>query len=311
MSSTASPQISAARSGGIVRMRSAKSSKPYTHCATRSLSYSSSSMMTLQQAMARAPSVPGRTCQHHLAARAQPRDARVHHDALRAALHHVDDRVAEEAVGVRRQRVLAPARHQLGQREVRVVVALGRPRGYVDLRVADGAVDAGRRHVARPVARLSAHGVHVVGRAEHRRGERGAVQRFLASRAAEHHHRLAAVFRLQLFGARHDLVDGLVPRDAVPFVQPAVFPRALHGVDDAVGMVHVFGQGEATHAQASLRDGMLLVAFHFHQLAVHHVQLDAAPHRVATRRRPGARPHPVVVIGPCLIGLFHEGSFLS
>ena len=62
MSSTASPQISAARSGGMVRMRSAKSSKPYTHCATRSLSYSSSSMMTLQQAMARAPSVPGRTC---------------------------------------------------------------------------------------------------------------------------------------------------------------------------------------------------------------------------------------------------------
>ena len=36
-----------------------------------------------------------------------------------------------------------------------------------------------------------------------------------------------------------------------------------------------------------------------------------AADRVATRRRPGARPHPVVVIGPCLIGLFHEGSFLS
>ena len=60
--------------------------------------------------------------------------------------------------------------------------------------------------------------------------------------SAEHHYR----FRPMLFFDSADVlfndVVGVFPRGALPLVLPAVFLRALHRVDDAVGMIGEVGQ---------------------------------------------------------------------
>ncbi len=69
----------------------------------------------------------------------------------------------------------------------------------------------------------------------------------------------------------------------------AVLRVVAEGVQHALFVVHVLRQRQAAHAQATLRDGMVGVAFDVHHLAVLHGQVHAASHRMVPRRRPGAR----------------------
>ena len=222
-------------------------------------------------------------------ARGKPRDARVHHDEARPAAHEVHHRMAEQPVGVGGKRHLAPDDHALGQFECRVVVAAGKAAGIVDLGIRAADVVGRGRH-ARHVARIARLGIAPVARAE-RQAAPNAQRAALAARAGEAHHALAAVFGRDAAVVLLDDVERLVPRAALPLVGlAAVFLGTLQGVRDARRVVQVVLQREAAHAQAALRDGLVLVALHLRQLAVLvDVELQAAAHRMASGRRPRRR----------------------
>ena len=243
---------------------------------------------------------------------AQPGDARVDGDELGAALHEVDDGVPEESVGIREQRVLAPQDDVLGHLVARVVVTIGEERRVVELGIAraqkevcDGA--------ARAVAGLAAQRGGLVGGAQAGVGHGGGVQGGLATRALQDDLRFRPPVLLHIVDLLLDDVESLVPGDGIPFVLAAIFRVAVEGSEDAVGMIDVFGQGQAAHAQAALRDGMGLVAFDLDEFAVFDVEFDAATYRVASRRRPcaGADDFLVPLDFPPSVLFSHSSSFLS
>ena len=222
-------------------------------------------------------------------ARRKPRDARIHHDEARAAAHHVDDRMAEETVRVGRERRLSPDHDAFRIHESRVFEAAGQSAGIVDLGIGTAQVVGGSRH-ARHVAGVARLGVAHVGRAQHVgavRTQRAA----LAAGAHEEHDAFVAVFGRDAAVVLLYDVERLVPRALLPLVGlPAVFRVALHGMDDAAGIVHVVFEREAAHAQAALGDLLVFVTLYLHELAfVIDVEFQATPHRMASRRRPRGR----------------------
>ena len=137
---------------------------------------------------------------------------------------------------------------------------------------------------ARP-ARLS---VAVVRRAKHLGRQREAVADGLTAGSHVHADGFRAVFRADFLGLADDELGCLIPADSLPFVQPAVFRVALHGVQKAIGVIHRFLQREATGAKAPARELMVGVAFDLDELAVFDEQADAASNGVASRGRPRA-----------------------
>ena len=211
--------------------------------------------------------------------------------------------MAEQAVAVGRQRLLAPEHDELRQRERRIVVAAGQSAGVVHLGVGRAQHVGGAGH-ARNVARVARLRVACVRRAERRMSvcrQHGAA---LAASAAHEQDGLGAIGLLVVSNLLRNQVECLVPRDALPFVLAAVLAGALHRVAHAVGVVHVVGDRQAPYAQASVRDRMVLVAFHLHQLArIVHVGFDAAAGRMAARWRPGTAAYDgeaVLLVAPRL-----------
>ena len=97
-------------------------------------------------------------------------------------------------------------------------------------------------------------------------------------------------FSVQLVVLLHDDVVRLVPRDALPFVRLAAEGAvALHGIQQAVLVIQVFGKRQAADAQAAVRDGLVGVALDLDQLPVLDEGPQATAHAVAPRRRPLSR----------------------
>ncbi len=228
--------------------------------------------------------------QHYLRAGAKPRHARVDADELRAELaHHFDDGVAIHAVRVGAKGFLAPQHHDLGRHEFVMLVPVGELLGVVDFGIA-AAQHERRVGNARTITRPTGLGVHRVRGAEDQVGPLGVPVVRLAAGAAEDRDGLGAVLLDDLVGGVRHQVGGLVPRAAFPLVKPAVFLRALHGMDDAVRMVDVLGQSQASRAQRALGDRVFRIALHLRHHAVLHMHLKPTSHRMASRRGPGTGP---------------------
>ena len=230
----------------------------------------------------------GAQAQVVLCAGGDPVGTRVDGDELRAALHEVDDRVAEEAVGVRRQRVLADEHDDLGNLELGVVVGALEAACEVDFGIHGTQNVGGSRHAGQ-VARVAGLGVAVVRGCEHgcRIGHERAA---LTAGAGPNSHGGRAVLAGDALPLGLDEVERLVPGDALPLVGLAAELRiALHRILDAVLVVDVVLQGQAANAQTALGDRLVLVAFNLDELAFFvGVELNAAAYRMASRRRPHA-----------------------
>ena len=220
--------------------------------------------------------------------RGEPIGARINRDELAAALHDIDDGMAEETVAVGGKRLLAPGNHDLGDLVHRVVIASGQAAGIVHLGVGH-AGDIGASGNARDVAGVTGLRIAGIGRADHGRAVGTAHRAALATGATEDDDGLGAVLLLEALDVLLDDVIGLIPGDALPLVLAAVLLGAFHRVDDAIGMIGKVGERKAAHAKASLRNGLVFVAFDLLEDAVLvHVELDAASNGMAARRRPGA-----------------------
>ena len=168
-----------------------------------------------------------------------------------------------------------------------MLVTVGELLGVVDLGIAAAQHERGVGDT-RPVAGPAGLGINGIWGAEHQVRPLCVPIVRLAAGAAEHADGLGTILLDDLpRGIRHQ-VGGLVPAAALPFVEPAVLPGALHGMDYAILMVDVLGKGQAARAQRALGDGMLGVALHLHHDAVLHMDLQSAPYGVAPRRRPCA-----------------------
>ena len=195
--------------------------------------------------------------------------------------------MAQRAVGVGHDRVVAPYEDVLWCLPARIVVAVGhelRVIAYVQAaRLERGAEDA--RRIAR-LARQEAGAV--VGRAE-ALGHVGAVAVDVAAGALGHPDGFGAVLLDDLAHLALDDVVGLIPRDALERVLAAIGASSLLRVQQAVGMVEHLVVSQAPRAQAPLVIGVVGIAFHVVEHAILHVHEHAAV-VVAARARAGARP---------------------
>ena len=207
---------------------------------------------------------------------APPGELRVHRDDLGAHLMAHVQPVAQVSVGVGLQRLGAPDHHHVGVLPVGVGIAVLMPfRGVHDGEVAD----AGRRAArARQVARVpgEADGADV-GRAQAGAAQKRHPGRDVAAGAVVHEDGLAAEARLVQVRVDPvaDLVERLVPRDALPLVL-APLARAAQGVLRTLLVVHALDEVEAAHAQAPVRARVQRVALDLLQLAVLDVHEHAA-----------------------------------
>ena len=219
---------------------------------------------------------------------------------LGAALHHVNERMAEQTVGVGHQRVLADDERHLGQHVVRIVVALlGELGGVVELGIAGAQhvhADGRTRPIARPaVVRI----VEVRGLESRERDLRDGVPH-VAARADERHDGFGAVLLLNAARLLLDHVVGFVPADALPFAVVATeLGIALHGIDDALRAVVVRRKLKELDGYAALRDGIRRIALDVMQLVVLVVQAKTPAYRMLPRRRPRAGTnHGIVALLP-------------
>ena len=194
--------------------------------------------------------------------------------------------MAQKAVGVRLDGLVAPHQDDAGRLPVGVRVAVG-----VGLR---GVHDD---HVA-VLRRRADHARQVAGEAGE--PERGDIRRLHAGRrevgdlpaniaagAMHDHDGFRSVLLFDGEYALGDLIVGLVPADALPPVLAAL-AGAAQGVLQAVGVVHRLGKVEAAHAQLAVGNGVQRIALNAFELAVLRVQQHAAAH-VAARWRPVRR----------------------
>ena len=211
---------------------------------------------------------------------------------LGAPFHDVDDRMPPQAVSVRSEWLFAPHDQHFRAYPSRIVIGALESARIVDLGIVRSQhMRAGGR--TRLIARESGLRVTGVRRAEHLLRHLLAHDASRAPRPGEHRHGLWAVV---LFEELHLLLDEgvrLVPRALLPLVVlAAVFRIALHGMHDAARVVDIVLQRQAAHAQASLGDGAVLVALHMIETPILvHVQLEAASHGMAPRRRPHGSAH--------------------
>ncbi len=236
----------------------------------------------------------GPQLQVHLGARGKPVHPRIGHHETRAALHHLHERVAEQAVGVRAQRVAAPYQHVLRAFPARVVVALGESDGVVglDIGASHGPEHGGH---ARDDARPAAVGMHGVDRAEHVVGHLEVYLARLSARSAPHAHGVDAVLVDGPAICLHDGLKCFVPAYALPDVAAPVLAGTLERMEEPVLVVVVFLSRQAAHAQPALADGVLLVALHLDQPAVPHVHFEAAAQVMATDAGRARSVHPRAV----------------
>ena len=221
-------------------------------------------------------------------ARRHPVDARVDTHELRAAAHHVDGGVTEQTVTVRRQRLLAPKNDELRKLEHGVVVAAGQAACIIHLGIR-GAKDIRGTRNARNIARITRLSVAIVRSADRGMSIRGKHRAALATGSAHDKDRFRTVGLLVIVNLLGKQIKGFIPRDALPFVLATIFASTLHRIEHSIGVVNEVAHSQATHAKSTVRDGMVLITFDFHQFAsIIHIGLDAATSRMASGRRPCA-----------------------
>ena len=225
-----------------------------------------------------------------LRAGGQPVHPRVDRDERGTAPHHIDDGMAPEAIAVRRQRLFAPHDQHFGAHPVRVVVGAFQAACVVDLGVVGSqhARASGGTRLIAGETRLRVAGIR---RAEHLLRHLLAHDAARAPCAREHGHAFRTVVRLDIVYLLFDDRIGIVPSAALPFVVLAAIDGvSFHRVDDATRIVHIIFECEATYAQPSLRNRVVLIALHMVEAAVGiHVQLQPAARRMAAGRRPHRR----------------------
>ena len=211
-----------------------------------------------------------------LGTRPPPGENGIDGDYLGAHLHAHVQPMAQVAVTVRFQRLVAPDHQHIRAHPLAMGVALGQRLRRVDDRIvsqgAGGTAHAG--HVAPPSRKVdTAH----VRSPEARPGYERDLPVDVATRAMAHQNGFAAQALAVdlLFDVGIDHVERLVPRDALPLVLSAL-ARASHGVLQTLGMVHHLVQVQAAHAQLPVRIRVERITLHLLQLAVLGIQQDTA-----------------------------------
>ena len=230
-----------------------------------------------------------------LGARSEPVDTGVNADQLGSATHEVDHRVAPEAIGVGLQRLLAPHEDVLGSFPTGMIVTVSITASIVDLGIAathEVRGDGGTRAIARP-ARL---GVACIGRAEDHECHQGVIGVRLTSSSAEDHDGLLAVLGDNALRVGLDNIIGLIPSDALPFVEAAILTSSLLGIDNAIRMINELLKSQATGAQSAAGYRVGWFTLNLDDLSVLHMKLKTATHGMTPWRRPSVSPDDCLVI---------------
>ena len=205
----------------------------------------------------------------------KPRAGRIENDQLRAALlHNVDDPVAEEAVAVGDENVVANVEDVLGVHVLGVSIALLevlRHVGYEEV-AHEAVADGGTRQVARVTGQEAQYEVRAVKTCI---GQVRGLPADVAAGALHGDDGLGAIVFPNLMYVLYDVIVSLVPSDALPLVL-ATLANALQRVLQAIGMIERLDDVEATHAQTALVVRGQRVAFDLLYLAILGVVQDGA-----------------------------------
>ena len=216
----------------------------------------------------------GAQLKEHIGLACEPRELRVDGDELRSALHGLHHPVAERAVGVGNDGVVAPDEDVLGRFPPRIVVAEG---GV--LRIV-GDEQAARFQRGAETARRVAGDAREEARSVIRRAEVAGHQRTVsvdvAAGSLGDPDGLGPVRVDDLAHFLQDDLGRLIPGNALERIFAAVFASAFHGVEQTVGVVEHLLVGKASRAEASLVIGVFGIALDLLELAILHVEQDSA-----------------------------------
>ncbi len=227
-------------------------------------------MITFRNASPSASSVPGLICSQISDFFAQHGFARIDRDQARLAQQRFADVEACLAVGARVRRIVAPVHDELRRR------AAGE--------VADGQV--AHRLDAGVHARVEA--LREPGLAPVRRAERVAEARdpadVMAARAGAHRDRLGTALGADLQDLLADLVERLVPRDALPLAGAARTDAPLR-VFQAIGVIDELRGRGADRAEVAVIQRTFGIALDLRELAVLRRASACCSHRGSCGRR--------------------------
>ena len=225
--------------------------------------------------------------QMNFSARRKPVDARINGNQLSATFHQVDNSMTEQAVTVGGKRHLTPHNHDLGHMVCRIVERAFQTACIVHFRIIRTKhVRTG--HGTRLIASIAGLGVACIRRAQNSLSHIGNKNAARTTRAREHCHAFRTICIAEIVTFLFHNGKSLIPRDTLPLVGHAAELRvALHGVDNAARVVDIILQSQATCAQTTLGNGVVLVALDMIDYALFvDVNLQAASNRMAARRRP-------------------------
>ena len=240
-------------------------------------------------------------------ARTRPGDAGVNGNQVRAKLHHVDEDMTEETVTIGGQRLLTPNDNPLGELVRGILETTRQVTCVVELGIAS-AEDVVSNRATRAIAGPARLRVAAVRGLQH--GERQSIveNASLTASATEADDGLGAVRGLIVTNLLADRVESLVPRGALPLHLAAVLVGTLHGIDDAVGAVGVLTKSKVHGVDATLGNGVVVVALDADEATTVGDNLNAISYRVRSRGRPGVAAGSYCAILACNSPLFAVSS---
>jgi len=243
----------------------------------------------------------GAHLQEVLSAGAQPGQARIDGDDLGAHLHALDDPVAQEAVGVGLERLVAPHHDDVGAAEGGIRIPQLMRLGHVD-DVHLAHLCRRGNHAGQIACKAGEAEVANIRRLKRSRREERELPADISTCTMIEEDGVGPVVLLDVINLLHNDVVGLVPADALPLVL-AARADALEGPLRAVGVVHALHQIQAAHAQAAVGAGIERVALDLFQLAVLGVHEHAAGIMAAGRRVGVGARYGVAVLLPLPLAL--------
>ena len=243
-------------------------------------------MIVFKNPIARAPSVPGLSLEPVLCPGGEPRQSRIHADNFNAALHQIDEPVAENVVGARIGNVVAPDHDAFWELVSRVLEPLFQPLRRVRHAIITQHSFHGRD--SRAVAGVPAQCEHDI-RAAVGIGEHAQPGTDVSAGPHAEYNAFGAKLLADLAQPLFNQGIRLFPRYFLPFPLSA-FSRSLERARQTVGVVDILRHRKATRAEAALVPGVVRIPFYFGKFPFFDMRQNSACSMAAGTRRPDGSP---------------------
>ena len=225
-----------------------------------------------------------------------PSQTRIDDDHLRATLLDLNNPLAEEAIGIGRNAVVAPNNNHFRVLVLGIVVTVLMAFGAVRHHIAAGAYVI-RHQTGHPAGQARRIALNM--RGTHRIGKALRLPQNVTTGAAERLKGMPAVLLAKFGHGVVNQVDSLVPRNTLPRIAVATLAGiALHWIKQTLLAVDNVRKSSTTRADMTLVVRMLGIAFDLNELAIFDVAKNAAAAMAARSRPSSGSSYGIAVLFP-------------